>query len=64
MADANESAIKFIKALKRRDFLEILGLTGEPQILHARGPTAGPSTTEVHVPDVPPPSYEVAAGKA
>ncbi|CEI62418.1 hypothetical protein FVEN_g4960 [Fusarium venenatum] len=64
MADVNESAIKFIKALKRRDFLEILGLTGEPRIPHARNSPAGPSTTEVHAPDVPPPSYEVAAGKA
>ncbi|UZP39253.1 hypothetical protein NXS19_007069 [Fusarium pseudograminearum] len=70
MADVNESAVKFIKALKRRDFLEILGLAGEPRLQQLRDLTqvrdspAGLSTTEEHAPDVPPPSYEVAAGKA
>ncbi|GKU07694.1 ankyrin [Fusarium langsethiae] len=65
MADVNESAVKFIKTLKRRDFLEVLGLTEEPRIPRVMGgSSAGPSTTEGHAPDVPPPSYEGAAGKA
>lgn len=61
-ADYNEGAIKFIKALKRRDFLEILGLTGEPR-LPAVAPPAGPSRAVEEAPDVPPPSYEVVVGK-
>ncbi|RGP80738.1 hypothetical protein FLONG3_1213 [Fusarium longipes] len=64
MAEANESAIKFIKALKRRDFLEILGLTGESRMPCVGGSTTGPTIAGGHAPDVPPPSYEVAAGKA
>ncbi|CAG7558037.1 unnamed protein product [Fusarium equiseti] len=61
--EINEGAIKFIKALKRRDFLEILGLTGEPRV-PVVAPSAGPSRmVEEQAPDVPPPSYEVVVGK-
>jgi ankyrin repeat protein len=64
MAGVNESAINFIKALKRRDFLEILGLTGEPRMPRVVGSAGGTSTAGAHAPDVPPPSYEIATGKA
>ncbi|KAJ4127708.1 hypothetical protein NW768_007980 [Fusarium equiseti] len=57
-AEVNDGAIKFIKALKRRDFLEIL----ESRI-PVVAPTAGPSRTVEEAPDVPPPSYEVVVGK-
>ncbi|RBR11208.1 uncharacterized protein FIESC28_09092 [Fusarium coffeatum] len=70
-AEVNEGAIKFIKALKRRDFLEILGLTGEPRVPVLSPARAGPSSRvveppasiEEQAPDVPPPSYEVVVGK-
>ncbi|KAH7184660.1 ankyrin repeat-containing domain protein [Fusarium flagelliforme] len=61
-AEFNEGAIDFIKALKRRDFLEILGLTGEPRVPLATA-AAGPSRAVEEAPDVPPPSYEVVVGK-
>ncbi|RFN54908.1 hypothetical protein FIE12Z_755 [Fusarium flagelliforme] len=62
-AEVNEDAIKFIKALKRRDFLEILGLTGQPRVPVVVPTTAGLSRAVEEAPDVPPPSYEVVVGK-
>lgn len=62
MMEVNEGAIKFIKALKRRDFLEILALTGESRV-PVVVPTGGPSHAVEEAPDVLPPSYEVVVGK-
>ncbi|KAF4968338.1 hypothetical protein FSARC_4284 [Fusarium sarcochroum] len=61
-AKTNEQAVKFIKALRRNDLLELLGLTeGARNGNSPRVP--GPSAEASGSSAVPPPSYEIAAGK-
>ncbi|KAF5656759.1 ankyrin protein [Fusarium heterosporum] len=65
-ADANKDAVKFIKALKRNDLLELLESTRDVANTSARPgrtrPTI-PDLSEMPVLEGPPPSYELAAGK-
>ncbi|KAL4732052.1 hypothetical protein ACLX1H_001059 [Fusarium chlamydosporum] len=64
MAEPNNGAIKFIKTLRRRDFLEILGLAGQPSMpTIVAPPGVAPGMVRGPAPEVEPPSYEVAAGK-
>ncbi|KAJ4259735.1 hypothetical protein NW762_007666 [Fusarium torreyae] len=67
-ARENQDSINFIKALKRNDFLELLGLAEGGQSSAARQerniPRAPAPDAEMPAdPEAPPPSYEVAAGK-
>ncbi|KAF4994313.1 hypothetical protein FGRMN_5898 [Fusarium graminum] len=65
-ADANKDAVKFIKALKRNDFLELLESTRDMANTSARPERIRPITphlSEMPVLEGPPPSYELAAGK-